>query len=97
MLAPAPDLVGTAAMTEPGYTGPRDDAAAVLFDKGVGALAANGVLGDPRGASSDAGQAHVAAFLDAIERQLRDAPEGSAGSAGRRPTTQVFGRCRASP
>jgi creatinine amidohydrolase len=77
MLALAPGLVSTAAMTEPGYTGPMDDAAATgLYDKGVGALAANGVLGDPRRASSDAGHAYIAAFLDAIERQLHDAPEG---------------------
>jgi creatinine amidohydrolase len=71
MLAPAPHLVSKAAMTEPGYTGPLDHAAAaVLFEDGVGALAANGVLGDPRGASSDAGHAYVTAFLDAIERQI---------------------------
>jgi creatinine amidohydrolase len=76
MLALAPDLVRKAAMTEPGYTGPLDDAAAVLFEDGVGALAANGVLGDPRGASSDAGYAYVTAFLDAIERQINDGAEG---------------------
>ena len=78
MLALAPDLVRTAAMTEPGYTGPLDDAAAkVLFEDGVGALAANGVLGDPRGASSDAGHAYVTAFLDAIEGQIDDGAEGA--------------------
>jgi creatinine amidohydrolase len=77
MLALAPDLVSRAAMTEPGYTGPLDDAAAaVLFANGVGALAANGVLGDPRSASSDAGHAYVTAFLDAIERQIDDATHG---------------------
>jgi creatinine amidohydrolase len=77
MLALAPDLVSKAAITEPGYTGPLDDAAArVLFEDGVGALAANGVLGDPRGASSDAGHAYVTAFLDAIERQIDDGAEG---------------------
>jgi creatinine amidohydrolase len=73
MMALAPDLVSRAALTEPGYTGPLDDAAAaLLFNEGVGALAANGVLGDPRGASSDAGHAYVTAFLDAIERQIDD-------------------------
>jgi creatinine amidohydrolase len=62
-------------MTE-GYTGPLDDPAlGVLFEDGVAALAANGVLGDPRGASSEAGHAYVTAFLDAVERQLGDAPE----------------------
>jgi len=43
---------------------------------GVGALAPNGVLGDPRGASSDAGHAYVTAFLDAIERHVDDGAEG---------------------
>jgi creatinine amidohydrolase len=75
MLALAPDLVRPAAVTEPGYTGPLDDAAtAAFFGHGIGALTASGVLGDPRGASSDAGHAYVAAFLDAIERQLDDPP-----------------------
>jgi creatinine amidohydrolase len=77
MLALAPDLVRRAAITEPGYTGPLDDAAAaVLFQDGVVALAPNGVLGDPRSASSDAGRAYVSAFLDAIERQIDDGAEG---------------------
>ena len=71
------DLVRKAAMTEPGYTGPLDEAAAaIFFEAGVGALAANGVLGDPRGASSDAGHAYVTAFLDAMERQIDAAAEG---------------------
>jgi creatinine amidohydrolase/Fe(II)-dependent formamide hydrolase-like protein len=76
MLALAPDLVRKAAITEPGYTGPLGDAAtAVLFQDGVGALAPNGILGDPRRASSDAGHAYVTAFLDAIERQIDDGAE----------------------
>jgi creatinine amidohydrolase len=76
MLALAPELVSRAVMTEPGYTGPLDDAAAaVLFEDGVGALAPTGVLGDPRRASSDAGHAYVTAFLDAIERQIDDGAE----------------------
>jgi creatinine amidohydrolase len=76
MLALAPRLVRSAAVTEPGYTGPLDDAAAaVFFENGVDALAANGVLGDPRRASSDAGHAYLIAFVDAIERQIADAAE----------------------
>jgi creatinine amidohydrolase/Fe(II)-dependent formamide hydrolase-like protein len=76
MLALAPRLVRDAAMAEPGYTGPLDDAAAaVFFEKGVDALAPNGVLGDPRRASTDAGHAYVAAFVEAIERQVADATE----------------------
>jgi creatinine amidohydrolase len=76
MLALAPRLVRSDAVTEPGYTGPLDDAAAaVLFERGVDALAANGVLGDPRRASADAGHAYVTAFLDAIEREIADAAE----------------------
>ena len=77
MLALAPRLVRSAAVTEPGYTGPLDDAAAaVFFENGVDALAANGVLADPRRASTDAGHAYRTAFLDAIERQIADAVEG---------------------
>jgi creatinine amidohydrolase len=77
MPALAPDLVSRAAVTEPGHTGPLDEAAAaIFFEAGVGALAANGVLGDPRGASSDAGHAYITAFLDAMERQIDDAAEG---------------------
>jgi creatinine amidohydrolase len=70
MLALAPHLVTTASM-EPGYTGPLDEATTrLLFDKGIAALSANGVVGDPRGATPDAGRAYIAAFLDAVERQL---------------------------
>jgi creatinine amidohydrolase/Fe(II)-dependent formamide hydrolase-like protein len=41
---------------------------------GFAALAANGILRDPGGASSDAGPAYVTAFLDTVERQLDEAP-----------------------
>ncbi len=82
MLALAPELV-TVGLMEPGYTGPFDDVATrLLFTEGVAALAVNGVLGDPRGASADAGRGYIAAFLDAVERQLREAPD--AGQWGRR-------------
>jgi creatinine amidohydrolase len=75
LLALAPNLVQVD-MLEPGYTGPLDDAAvAVFFGEGVHALSANGVLGDPRGASAEAGRAYIAAFLDAtqaaVEREAR--------------------------
>jgi creatinine amidohydrolase len=67
MLALAPNLVNVD-LIEPGYTGPLNDAAvAVFFGKGIHALSANGVLGDPRGASARAGRAYIAAFLDAIQ------------------------------
>jgi mycofactocin precursor peptide peptidase len=71
MLALAPHLVTPGSM-EPGYTGPLDDSATrLLFDNGIAALSANGVLEDPRGATPNAGRAYIAAFLDAVERQLR--------------------------
>jgi creatinine amidohydrolase/Fe(II)-dependent formamide hydrolase-like protein len=75
MLALAPNLVKVD-MIEPGYTGPLDDAAvSSFFGKGAHALSANGVLGDPRGASAEAGRAYIAAFLDAtqeaVEREAR--------------------------
>ena len=75
MLAVAPNLVKVE-LIEPGHTGPLNDAAvALFFGKGVHALSANGVLGDPRGASAEAGRAYIAAFLDAtqaaVEREAR--------------------------
>jgi creatinine amidohydrolase len=80
MLALAPELVKVD-LIEPGYTGRLDDAAvAVFFGEGVHALSANGVLGDPRGASAQAGRAYVAAFLDAtqeaVEREARTVDPG---------------------
>jgi creatinine amidohydrolase len=85
MLALAPDLVEVA-LVQPGYTGPFDDAATrLLFTEGAAALAVNGVLGDPRGASADAGRLHLAALLDAVEGQLRRAP--SAGTRDRASRT----------
>jgi mycofactocin precursor peptide peptidase len=70
MLALAPHLVSLGSM-EPGYIGPLGDAATrLLFANGIAALSANGVVGDPRGATPDSGRAYVAAFLDAVERQL---------------------------
>jgi creatinine amidohydrolase/Fe(II)-dependent formamide hydrolase-like protein len=81
MLALAPHLVGLGSM-EPGYTGPLDDTATrLLFDNGIAALSANGVIGDPRGATPDAGHPYVAAFLDAIEHQLRWRPTEVAAAA----------------
>ncbi len=85
MLALAPDLV-TVTRLEPGYTGPLDDpATALFFDEGVAALAANGVLGDPRGSTADAGRAYLASLHDAIERQLNEfaSPEQRGRRAGR--------------
>lgn len=73
LLALAPDLVDVDRL-EPGYTGEWDDAAVrTFFDDGVQALSGNGVLGDPRTASAEAGRAYVAAFLDAVERQVLEA------------------------
>jgi creatinine amidohydrolase len=84
MLALAPDLV-TAGLMQPGYTGPFHDAATrLLFTEGAAALAVNGVLGDPRGASADAGRLHLAALLDAMEGQLRRAPNAATGDRASR-------------
>ena len=72
MLALAPHVVRTSLM-EAGYLGPLDDGATrVFFDQGAAALSPNGVIGDPRGSSSAAGHAYVAAFLDEVEAQLRE-------------------------
>jgi creatinine amidohydrolase len=73
MLALAPNLVKVD-LLEPGYTGPLDAAAvALFFGKGAHALSANGVLGDPRGASAKAGRAYIAAFLDATQEAVERA------------------------
>lgn len=72
MLALAPHLVAAEEIT-PGYAGPLDAAAtARFFDQGVHALSQNGVLGDPTGATAEAGSAHVVEFLSACEQAVAD-------------------------
>ena len=72
MLHLAPDLVTTAAI-EPGAVG---DAAALIEKMrvgGVAAVSANGIVGDPRGASATDGERIFATWVDSLIECLRDA------------------------
>jgi creatinine amidohydrolase len=57
MLAIHPELVDLQ-RSEPGYTGDPAAAVGALFDQGVDALSANGVIGDPSRASAEHGEAY---------------------------------------
>ncbi|MEL7155557.1 MAG: mycofactocin biosynthesis peptidyl-dipeptidase MftE [Actinomycetota bacterium] len=71
LLAAAPGLVRLE-RAEPGNTTPLDRLLPTMIDRGVGAVAPNGVLGDPTGADADEGavlwaelEAQLNALLDA--------------------------------
>jgi creatinine amidohydrolase len=63
VLALAPHLVRLE-RAAPGATTPLPELAAALRSGGVAAVSANGVLGDPSGASATAGRAILAALVD---------------------------------
>jgi creatinine amidohydrolase len=71
MLTVRPELV---AMDEaqPGYIGDQLSIAPVVFKKGFRAVTENGVLGDPRNASADNGEAYMAAMTDLLVRFIKD-------------------------
>ena len=60
-----PDLVDMAA-AEPGWIGPAATAGETLRGRGMAALSPNGVIGDPRGASPEAGRAYLDALVDHV-------------------------------
>jgi mycofactocin system creatininase family protein len=64
MLALAPELVGAA--REPGNVAPLRELMPALRAGGVRAVAANGVLGDPAGASAAEGRALLARAVDEL-------------------------------
>jgi creatinine amidohydrolase len=68
MLALAPERVDIEAAA-PGATEPLAELLPALMERGVAAVSPNGVLGDPSGASADAG----ARLLDAALASLRAA------------------------
>ncbi len=71
LLALAPEAVRPA--TSAGYTGQLDARAwAVLTTAGVRALAPEGVLGDPSGASAELGEALLEALATAIAEAVRE-------------------------
>ena len=53
-------------VAQPGYVGDQLSIAAVVFEKGFRAATENGVLGDPRDASSANGEAYLAALTDLL-------------------------------
>ncbi len=70
-----PDLVRLD-LAEPGYIGPAALAGAALREHGMAAVSAIGVIGDPRGASAEAGRSYLDALIDhvtaGIARQRRE-------------------------
>jgi creatinine amidohydrolase len=69
LMSVRPDLVRLD-RAEPGYTGDLDAALSALFVKGVDAISANGVLGDPAMSSSDNGAAYWARAIDIVMAQI---------------------------
>ena len=63
LLAIAPDAVDMAAAVA-GHVGPAASASAKLRSEGMAALSPVGIIGDPRGATADAGEL----YLDALAR-----------------------------
>ena len=56
---------------EPGYTGPLGEAEMkVIFEKGMPALTANGVLGDPRTASPEKGEDYLERWAEFIISEI---------------------------
>jgi creatinine amidohydrolase len=51
---------------EPGATAPLRDLLPVMREQGVAGVSPNGVLGDPRGATAEEGEALLAAMTDAL-------------------------------
>jgi len=80
LLALAPALVGEA--REPGNTEPLAALMTRLRAEGVRAVAPNGVLGDPRGASAEEGRALLAAATAELRAFVARLPE-PAGEAAR--------------
>jgi hypothetical protein len=71
-LALAPDMVGC--QRERGFMGRYHEMSSLLFEKGLHAVTTNGVLGDPSGASAEAGENYLdavfAVVVEHLERQL---------------------------
>lgn len=75
MLALHPDRVDLSA-AEPGATRPLPELIGALRAGGVAAVSANGVLGDPRGASAAEGAALLARACDELNAAVVDWPSG---------------------
>jgi len=74
MMALEPDLVA-AHRFAPGYLGPAGEAEVkLIFEQGMPALTANGVLGDPRTASAAKGEAYIERLADFLAREVGKRP-----------------------
>jgi creatinine amidohydrolase len=60
------DPAGVGREREPGATAPLRELLPVMREKGVAGVSANGVLGDPRGATAEEGEALLAAMTDPL-------------------------------
>ncbi len=61
----------------PGYVGPTGEAEVkLIFEKGMPALTANGVLGDPRGATAERGEDYLERFADFLVADVRATAKG---------------------
>ena len=70
MMALEPGLVAKGRFA-PGYLGPLGEAEMkLLFEKGMPALSANGILGDPRSASAKKGRDYLERFADFIVAKI---------------------------
>ena len=72
MLTVRPDLVAID-QAQPGYVGDQLSIAPLVFEKGFKAVTENGVLGDPRDASADNGEAYLAAMTDLLVSHIKKA------------------------
>lgn len=72
VLARRPDLVDMGAAAE-GFVGTFDEAAArTVFERGMTALTANGILGDARPADAERGERYLNAVADALAAYFRE-------------------------
>ena len=72
MLTVRPDLVALD-QAQPGYVGDQLSIAPLVFEKGFKAVTENGVLGDPRDASAENGEAYMAAMTDLLVGYIKKA------------------------
>ncbi len=74
MLALEPELVQRDRFA-PGYVGPLgEEQVKIVFERGMTALTASGVLGDPAEASADKGEIYLELFAEFLVSQLAGAP-----------------------
>jgi creatinine amidohydrolase len=84
MMALEPGLVAPGPFS-PGYVGPAGEAEMkLIFEKGMTALTANGILGDPRKASAEKGEVYLEHFVEYIVLKIAS-PGGAFAPSTRAP------------